>query len=145
MKSQNRIKKNIEFKRLYNRSKRFYNRDFRLMVSNNNYGHPRFGFTITRKFGKANKRNKIRRRLKEIIRLNLDIFEDKDYIIAPKNHTLEFEYKDLEKTLLHVVKLSKEKKWIRSWYSLLNYIESTFLLYLEKVNADLHQPVLNME
>lgn len=107
MKSINRIKKNIEFKRLYNRSKRYYNKDFRLIVAKNKYDYPRIGFTITRKFGKANKRNKIRRRLKEIIRLNLDKFENKDYIIAPNNHTIDMDYLDLEKSLLHVLKISK--------------------------------------
>ena len=71
-------------------------------------GYPRFGFVVTRKFGKANKRNKIRRRIKEIIRLNLEIFENNtDYVITPKYHTIDLEYKKLEASLKHIVKISK--------------------------------------
>ncbi|MDO4604370.1 MAG: ribonuclease P protein component [Helcococcus sp.] len=107
MEAQNRIKKNQEFNRLYKRSKRFYNRDFRVLVADGGRKYPRFGFTVTRKYGKANKRNKIRRRLKEIIRLNIDIFENKDYIIAPNFQTIDMDYKDLEQSLKHVIAISK--------------------------------------
>lgn len=111
MQKKYRIKKNIEYKRLYNRSKRFYNRDFIMLKAKSKNDYPRFGFVITRKFGKANKRNKIRRRLKEIIRLNLDVFENNiDYVITPKYHTLDLDYKTLENSLKHIVNLSKRKK-----------------------------------
>lgn len=103
-----RIKNNLEFKRLYNRSKRFYNKDFKILVSNNSYEYPRFGFTITKKYGKANKRNAVRRKLKEIIRLNLSNFENgKDYIIAPKYHTIDKTYSELENSLKHVIRIAK--------------------------------------
>lgn len=111
MEKKYRIKKNLEFKRLYERSKRFYNRDFKILVSDNIFDYPRFGFTLTRKFGKANKRNRVRRLLKEIIRLNIDKFENgKDYIISPKSHTTEYEYKDLENSLMHIINISKRNK-----------------------------------
>jgi len=111
MEEKYRIKKNIEFKRLYERSKRFYNRDFKILVSDNTFDYPRFGFTLTRKFGKANKRNRVKRRLKEIIRLNIEKFENgKDYIISPKSHTIEFEYKNLENSLMHIINISKRKR-----------------------------------
>lgn len=109
METQNRIKKNQEFNKLYKRSKRFYNRDFKILVSESGENYPRFGFTITKKYGKANKRNKIRRRLKEIIRLNIDIFANKDYIVVPKSHTIDMDYKDLEKSLKHVIAISKKE------------------------------------
>ncbi|MFM1563794.1 ribonuclease P protein component [Helcococcus ovis] len=103
-----RIRDNLEFKRLYNRSKRFYNKDFKILVSNNSYKYPRFGFTITKKYGKANKRNAVRRKLKEIIRLNLSSFENgKDYIIAPKYHTIDKTYSELESSLKHVIRIAK--------------------------------------
>lgn len=117
MEEKYRIKSNLEYKRLYERSKRFYNRDFKVLVSKNTFDYPRFGFTLTRKFGKANERNLARRRLKEIIRLNLSQFEDgKDYIIAPKYHSKDMEYSDFAKSLLHVINITKrDKKWKISW------------------------------
>lgn len=114
MQKENRIRKNREFQNIYKKSKRYYNRDFKILTKNNNLDYPRFGFTITRKFGKANKRNKTRRRLKEIIRNNLDKFESgKDYIILPKYHVIDMEFKDIEKSLLHLAdKITRVKKWI---------------------------------
>lgn len=102
-----RIKKNIEFKRLYKKSKRFYNRDFIILKSENGLDYPRFGFTITKKFGKANVRNGIRRKLKEIVRLNMVDFENMDYVITPKYHLTEYDYHQLENSLKHVLSISK--------------------------------------
>lgn len=111
MEKQYRIKKNEEFKNLYKRAKRHYNRDFIIFSAKNNFDYPRFGFTITKKFGKANKRNKARRKLKEIIRKNLTSFESgKDYIITPKFHLIDMDFNEIEKSLKHVAHLTKRKK-----------------------------------
>lgn len=110
MDKQNRIKKNYEFGNLYRKSKRFYTKDFKLLVSNSRQKYPRFGFTITKKYGKANKRNKIKRRLKEIIRLNLDKFENKNYIFVPSLNTIDMSSKQLEISLFEILDISKKGK-----------------------------------
>lgn len=111
MQSRYRLKKNEDFARVYKKGRRFYNRDLTIVVADNGLKSKRFGFTLTRKFGKANKRNKVRRRLKEIIRANIDAFEDgKDYIIVPKSKCIDLEYDKLEKTLLHCLAFSKKKR-----------------------------------
>lgn len=113
MQKKYRIKKNKEYKNLYKRSKRYYNRDFILLKAKSTNNYPRFGFVITKKFGKANKRNKIRRRIKEIIRYNLNVFEkNTDYIFTPKYHAIDLDYSKLESSLKHIVELSKKIQWI---------------------------------
>lgn len=110
MQKKYRIKKNSEYKNLYKKSKRYYNRDFILLEAKSKNNYPRFGFVITKKFGKANKRNKIRRRIKEIIRHNLNIFEkNTDYVVTPKYHAINLTYNKLESSLKHIVELSKRK------------------------------------
>jgi ribonuclease P protein component len=48
-------------------------------------GLTRFGFSISKKTGKAVVRNRVKRMLKEICRLHTDWFEEGyDYIIIPK-------------------------------------------------------------
>lgn len=135
MEKKYKIRKNADFVKAYKRSRRYFNRDLSILVSKGATGNKRFGFTLTRKFGKANKRNRVRRRLTEIVRLNLDKFDDGyDYIIRPKNHCTDFSYDQLEKTLFHCLALSKKKrkKWklsIRYLYRLLSFIGNISLFY----------------
>jgi ribonuclease P protein component len=53
-------------------------------------GPPRFGFTVTKKIGKAVLRNRIRRRLKEALRLASDLpaRPGHDYVIVARNDAL---------------------------------------------------------
>lgn len=111
MEKKYKIRKNTEFVKAYKKSRRYFNRDLSILISKGDAENKRFGFTLTRKFGKANKRNKVRRKLTEIVRLNLDKFEDGyDYIIRPKNHCIDLSYDQLEKTLFHCLAFSKKKR-----------------------------------
>ena len=49
-------------------------------------GPPRVGFTVTKKTGKAVKRNRIRRRLKEAVRLHVadDMAAGNDYVVVAR-------------------------------------------------------------
>lgn len=113
MEKRYRIKKNKDFVRAYKKAKRFYNRDLSILVIPNGLKDKRFGYTLSKKFGKANKRNKVRRRLKEIARLNIEEFKDgHDYVIMPRSHCIELDYKTLEKSLFHCYSILKKKmKW----------------------------------
>lgn len=113
MEKRYRIQKNKDFTRAYKKAMRFYNKDISILVNPNGLKNKRFGYTLSRKFGKANKRNKVRRRLKEIIRLNMDEFNDgHDYIIMPRSHCIELSYKELEKSLFHCYSIAKKRmKW----------------------------------
>lgn len=106
-----RITDNKHFVRAYKKARKFYNRDLSIFIVQNGLKNKRFGYTLSRKFGKANKRNKVRRRLNEIVRLNIDKFDDGfDYVIMPKNHCIDLSYQELEKTLFHCYGLYLKKK-----------------------------------
>ncbi len=66
---------------------------------------PRIGFTVTKKVGNAVVRNRIRRRLKEAVRLtNADFFENHhDYVLIGKRNALAADFSllcaDIEKCL----------------------------------------------
>lgn len=63
-------------------------------------GEARFGFSISKKAGKAVVRNRIKRVLKEICRLNRQWFrEGCDYIIIPRKDAAQTKYRDLEEEL----------------------------------------------
>ncbi|WP_019536873.1 ribonuclease P protein component [Paenibacillus ginsengihumi] len=68
----------------------------------------RFGISVSKKLGKAVVRNKIRRRLKEIARLNADrLPKGYDLILIARKPAADMTYRELEKSFLHVLKRSK--------------------------------------
>lgn len=106
------LRKNLDFKRVYKKSKHYYNRDFTVLIKNNGVNHPRFGFSISKKVGKANERNKLKRRLRAIVYNNYKSLNNVDMVIIPKPHTTDFDYKKLKSSLGHVLNKAFKKKTI---------------------------------
>lgn len=108
MNIENRLRKDIEFKRVYKYGKNYWNRYLTIYIFKNNLENSRIGFTITKKIGNAVTRNKLRRRMKEICRLNLNNIEKGyDIIIIPKKRTIYLDYKELERQMLNLFTRSK--------------------------------------
>ncbi len=70
MEKKYRVRKNMEFKDIYKVGKNYWNRNLILYVKKNGLNVTRVGYTITKKIGNAVIRNKLRRKMKEIYRLN---------------------------------------------------------------------------
>ena len=79
MEKKYRLRKNLEFKKVYSSRNNYWNRNLILYKRKNNSENTRIGFSISKKVGNAVIRNKIKRRMKEICRLNNLFF--KKYII----------------------------------------------------------------
>lgn len=66
----------------------------------NGLPYARFGFSIGKKVGKAVKRNRLKRRLKEICRLNNHWFgSGYDYILIARKGVGSLSYKELEENV----------------------------------------------
>ncbi len=99
------IKKNTEYKSVYNCNDSISDYNLVLFVKKNNLGYNRFGFTTAKKIKKAVSRNFIRRRLKEIVRLNECTFkEGYDFVIMARVNATESDYKSLEKSFNKLMK-----------------------------------------
>jgi len=70
MKFTKSLTKNYEFRRLYNKGKSAASKCAVVYYTRNNKPENRLGVTVSTKLGGAVQRNRIRRRLKEVYRLN---------------------------------------------------------------------------
>ncbi len=105
MSALNIIKKNKDYRRVYHRGKSYADRYMVLYVLKNNIKICRFGFTISKKIGNAVVRNKIKRRFKEVCRLNLENFLcGFDYIIIARRDIVYLNYRQIEDSLLRLLK-----------------------------------------
>ena len=108
------IKKRSEFIRSNKFSKKIYSTNFIIQKHelNKTENIPHFGFTITKKIGSAIVRNKIKRRLKSIIRKLLkceDNYFDSgfNYILICKKEVVKVSYNDLENELMDKFKYNR--------------------------------------
>lgn len=99
------IKKNIEYKTVYNCNDSISDYNLVLFIKKNNFGYNRFGFTAAKKIKKAVQRNVIRRRLKEIVRSNENnLKEGYDIVLMARVNATESDYKGLEKSFNKLIK-----------------------------------------
>ncbi len=102
------IKKNSEYKSVYNCNNSISDYNLVLFIKKNDYNYNRFGFTAAKKIKKAVSRNIIRRRLKEIVRANeYNLKEGYDIVFMARVNAVESDYKSLEKSFNKVMKRKK--------------------------------------
>lgn len=107
--AKNRLTRGKDFKRINSSGKSFFSFYFRLKYLANNQELSRFGIVVSTKVSKrANKRNRIKRQIREIIRLNkTKIKFGYDLIIFVKNSALNQKYQDLERDLGSILAKAK--------------------------------------
>lgn len=110
-----RLRKNMEFKKVYNDGKKYWNRNFILYIRKNNLDYTKVGFTVTKKNGNSVERNKIRRRMKEAYRHNSNSVKNGyDLVFIPKRGIINIPYKELENSMTHIMRIAKSLKirWV---------------------------------
>lgn len=105
MNTKMRIKSADEFNDIIKTGTKIYSPFFIIYSKEKKLDNPRFGITQAKKFGKAYKRNRYRRILREIIRTNIKVFKNEyDYIIIIMKKCDTLDFKQIEDNLLKVIK-----------------------------------------
>ena len=112
MKNTVSLKENHLFRRAYNRGKTAADGRLALYVRRNGGRGSRLGLTVSTKVGCAVVRNRVRRRLREIYRLNESrLITGCDVVVVARVRAAESSYRQLEKSFLRLAdKLALLKK-----------------------------------
>lgn len=100
-----RLTKNREFAKVARQGNFIYNRFLNLKWIKNDLDYSRFGIVVSLKVDKkAVVRNKIKRRIREIIRKDLkEIAPGYDFLILTKDKIKELDYQEIKKQLFKVL------------------------------------------
>ncbi len=102
------IKKNEDFRKVYAKGRSVGSKILVIYRAKTPSEEKRFGFTISKKVGKAVVRNRMKRILKEICRLNSNWFKaGYDYVLIPRKSAIDKSYNDLQEELQRLVKRMK--------------------------------------
>ncbi len=94
------IKRNLEYRKVFSQGRYKVNQLLVLYRYKNNQGKRRFGFTVSKKVGKAVVRNRVRRVLKETCRHNEQMFPaDSDYVVVARPAASKANYNELANSL----------------------------------------------
>lgn len=103
MKAAVTLKENRDFRRLYRKGATAVDRCMVLYCCRNRLGRNRYGFTVSTKLGKAVVRNRARRRLREVYRLNSpQLRKGWDIILVARSRTVTASWKELNDTFLRL-------------------------------------------
>lgn len=104
MKFSSSLKLNHIFRRLYHTSG-FADSYLVLYARKNRTDENRVGITVSKKLGKAHVRNYVRRRLREIYRLNEELFQPGwDIVVVARTRAVDAEFDRLTKSYLSLAK-----------------------------------------
>ena len=96
------LKQNSDFRRVYARGKSAVSPRVVVYCRKNRRDGNRMGVTVSKKLGNAVTRNRVRRRLREIARLNVEhTKQGYDLILVARSRAVNAEYQKLEADVLH--------------------------------------------
>ena len=113
MRRRYRLRRNSDFQRVRQHGRSYASPLMVLAFLRNELDHSRFGFVVSKRLGKAVRRNKIKRRMREAVRLRLPrIKSGFDVVFIARQPTRQASYQQIEQALDAL--LEKTRLWCDS-------------------------------
>ncbi|MEW6095162.1 MAG: ribonuclease P protein component [bacterium] len=94
-----------DFKKVYTLGKAYHSKNIILFVLHTSNTIRRIGFSVGKKVGNAVKRNRVKRLLREVYRLNKNsLICGVDLVVVAKKNSFELKFSDIEKELVRLFK-----------------------------------------
>ena len=98
------LKKPSEFSKVYKRGKSYADKNIVIYYMPNQLGVTRIGFSISKKVGNAVVRNRVRRFMKESLRVNFSNFGSYDFVFVARVRSSQVDYHEITRSLKYIFK-----------------------------------------
>ena len=100
------LKKNEDFKKVYNKRNSYANRELIMYISKNGTDTKRLGVSVSKKVGNSIVRHRLARLVREAFRLNTDHIPDGiDVVVVVKAGLKDKGYTEFSNSIIHLLKL----------------------------------------
>lgn len=111
MATMHKLKKNYEFKKVYNEGKYYVEKYVVMYIISNSSNFNRVGFSASKKVGKSVIRNRVKRRMKEAYRKHVDSAKfGFDLVFTARVGSGSTDYSIIENNIVSILRRAKLKK-----------------------------------
>ena len=103
----NRLRKKKEFNFIYKKGEVYYSKFLALYVSKTKLPDKKVGFSVSNKVGNSVVRHKVKRKLSEVVRLNINLLPLNNYIFVAKQGSETLSYDQLKDNVFYLLKKAK--------------------------------------
>ncbi len=110
MRKKYRLRANADFQRIRRQGHTLLHPLMVISILPNGLDHSRFGFAVGRRIGKAVKRNQIKRRMREAMRVrnrNNEIVAGWDVVLVARGPIRDASYHDIDRAIGHLVRRAR--------------------------------------
>lgn len=102
------LKKNEDFKKVYNKRNSYANRELIMYISKNGTDTKRLGVSVSKKVGNSIVRHRLARLIREAFRLSTDCIPDGyDYVVIARASLKDKGFFETKESMIHLLKLHK--------------------------------------
>lgn len=104
LRKREKLMEKTDFERVLKKGGRFYSRNFSVIAAENGLGFARIGKIVAKKkVPRAVSRNKIKRRFREVFRLNKQMFGSRDVVFMAQRDSSNLPFKAVSGDILRLV------------------------------------------